>query len=118
MNEVASDDYFPQRSSRPARSPQQREQQMMALAMDLSEKRLQEGTASAAEIVYWLQQASPKAQMERKQLELQTELLQARIDLIRSEKEADLDYKQAYKAFQGYSGGKNDDIIEGEFYEK
>ena len=59
-NEVANYD-TPQRAYKPARSPEQREMQMMALAMELSEKRLQEGTASASEIVYWLNQASPKA---------------------------------------------------------
>ena len=57
-NEVAEFDN--QRAYRPARSPEQRELQMMELAMGLSEKRLQEGTASASEIVYWLNQASPK----------------------------------------------------------
>lgn len=114
-NEVAEFDN--QRAYRPARSPEQRELQMMELAMGLSEKRLQEGTASASEIVYWLNQASPKARLERKQLELQAELLQARIDLIRSDQESELDFKQAYKAFQGYSG-KPSEVIEGEFYEQ
>lgn len=114
-NEVAEFDN--QRVYKPARSPEQREMQMMALAMELSEKRLQEGTASASEIVYWLNQASPKARLERKQLELQAELLQARIDLIRSDQQSELDFKQAYKAFQGYSG-KPADVIEGEFHEK
>nr|DAR66499.1 MAG TPA: hypothetical protein [Caudoviricetes sp.] len=115
-NEVAEYDSH-QRAYKPARSPEQREMQMMALAMELSEKRLQEGTASASEIVYWLNQASPKARLERKQLELQSELLQARIDLIRSDQQSELDFKQAYKAFQGYSG-KPEDVVDGEFYEK
>ena len=71
-----------QRAYKPARSPEQREMQMMALAMELSEKRLQ-----------------------------------ARIDLIRSDQQSELDFKQAYRAFQGYSG-KPADVIEGEFHEK
>lgn len=116
INEVANYD-TPQRAYKPARSPEQREMQMMALAMELSEKRLQEGTASASEIVYWLNQASPKARLERKQLELQAELLQARIDLIRSDQQAELDFKEAHKAFQGYAG-KPSDVIEGTFYEQ
>ena len=115
-NEVANYD-SPQRAYKPARSPEQREMQMMALAMELSEKRLQEGTASASEIVYWLNQARPKARLERKQLELQAELLQARIDLIRSDQQAEPDFKEAHKAFQGYAG-KPADVIEGTFYEK
>ena len=114
-------DLTPQKSSRhqrPARSPEQRELQMMALAIDLSEERLRNGTASSAEIVYWLKQASPQAILERRNIEMQNELLEAKIDAIRSEQKGNADYDRALNAFKGYQPHMDvDEIIEGDFRE-
>lgn len=106
----------PRRMKR-ATTPEQRAQQLAALAVDLSEKRLREGTASSAEIVYWLKQASPQAQLERENLELQNKLLQAKRDAIIKEDEDDRIYREAMAAFSGYLPAGHNDVIDGEFHE-
>lgn len=84
------------------RDPQEREKQMMALAMDLSAQRLQDGTASAAEIVYWLKAASPAAQIERRNLELQGIVLEAKANEIMSRSKDDVDSAEVMKALKSY----------------
>lgn len=106
----------PRRMKR-ALTPQQREQQLAALAVDLSEKRLREGTASSAEIVYWLKQASPQVRLERENLELQNQLLKAKKDAIIREGEDDRVYHEAMAAFSGYLPTATNEIIDGEFRE-
>ena len=103
------------RRMRRARSPEERELQMMALAVDLSEKRLRDGTASSAEIVYWLKQASPQAMMERQNLALQNELLEAKRDAIIREVNDKKVFDEAMAAFKGYQPTLSDDILDGDF---
>lgn len=101
---------------RPARSVAEREKQLMALAVDLSEKRLREGTASSAEIVYWLKQASPQAQLERTNMEMQSKLLEAKIKDIESNRENGAAFAEAINAMRGYQPSP-DDFIEGDYEE-
>lgn len=107
----------PRRMKR-ARNPEQREQQLAALAVDLSEQRLRDGTASSAEIVYWLKQASPQVMLERENLKLQNDLLKAKRNAIEKEGEDNQIYLDAMNAFAGYSPSAVNEIIEGEFDEK
>lgn len=107
------------RQSRPARSPEQREMQMMALAIDLSEKRLRDGTASSAEILFWAKQASPQARLERRNMEIQNELLEAKIAAIKNEEQSNTDYQRVLRALKVYRGDELDDedTIDAEFKE-
>lgn len=99
---------------RPAANPEAREKQMMAAAMKLSYQRLNDGTASSAEIVYWLKQASPQAMLERRNLEMQTQLMEAKIEDIKKAREGNVDYKRVMEAFKGYSPTQT---IDGDFEE-
>lgn len=101
---------------RKAVTPEQREKRMMALAVELSEQRLRDGTASSAEIVYWLKQASPQARLERRNLEIQNQLLEAKREAIINEQKGNKDYAAALEAFTGYLPSQ--DVIDGEFTEK
>ena len=53
------------RRLKPALSPEARENQMISLAVDLAEKQLIEGTASAQVITHYLKLATMKEQLER-----------------------------------------------------
>ena len=57
----------------PATTPEGREQQLIALAMEATEKRIRDGTASAQELVHFLKAGSPTAKLERQILEKQRE---------------------------------------------
>ena len=50
------------RTIRPALTPESRENQMIALAIDLAEKQLQEGTASSQVITHFLKLGTTKAE--------------------------------------------------------
>src|SRR5574344_2024207 len=84
------------------RDPRARDEYMQALAMELSERRLREGTASSAEIVFWLKRSSPKMKMEN--LELQNKLLSAKTEAINSERLGNEKYEEAMRMFAGYTG--------------
>ena len=63
------------RQSRPALSPEARENQCIALAMDLAEKQLREGTASSQLITEFVKRGSTKAKLEQEILAEQKILL-------------------------------------------
>lgn len=88
----------------PAASDEERTMQMGSLAMDLAEKRMREGIASSAEILYFIKAASPEARLERIKLEEETKLIQARVTDIERSKNTEELYAQAIAAFQEYRG--------------
>ena len=55
---------------RPALSPEARENQMAALAMDLVEQRLRDGTASSQETTHFLKLVSSTAKLQQEKLKL------------------------------------------------
>lgn len=101
---------------RKARTPDQRQNQLIALAVDQVEKRLINGEASAAELVYFLKLASPAYQLEVENLRLQGELLRAKRDEIASNQKGNADYAKAMEMFSGYQGSK-DEIMDAEYKE-
>ena len=92
----------------PATTPEGREQQLVALAMDATEKRIRNGTASAQELVYLMKAGSPTAKTEKQILELQKQLIAAKTEALQSQKRVEELYSDALKAMRAYSGA--DDI--------
>ena len=95
------------RKIRPALTPEARENQLIALATDLVEKRLIEGTASSQETVHFLKLGTSKARLERERLELENELTKAKTESIRAQKRSDELFAEAIKAFKTYSGNSS-----------
>ena len=56
-------------SMRPARTPEARENQLIALAIDQAEKQLRDGTASSQVITHFLKLGSSRERMEKELLE-------------------------------------------------
>ena len=96
---------------RPALDPENREKQLISLAVDLVEQRLIAGTASAQETTHFLKLASKKAKLEVETMELQKELIAAKTEAIKSEKHREELFVEAIAAMKRYSGngGKNDE---------
>lgn len=88
----------------PATTPEGRELQLIALAMEATEKRIRDGTASAQELVHFLKAGSPTAKLERQILEKQKELLVAKTSAIESQKRVEELYANALSAMRAYSG--------------
>lgn len=88
----------------PATTPEGRENQLIALAIDVAEKQLREGTASAQVVTHFLKLASSKERLEREKLELENELIKAKTENLQSQKNIEELYSNAIVAMQTYSG--------------
>lgn len=86
-----------------ALTPEAREQQLIALATDLAEQQLRDGTAKASVIVHYLKMASPREELERDMLRQQHELAVAKTDAIHSEKQMGKLYEEAIAAMRSYA---------------
>ena len=89
---------------RPATTPEARENQLIALAVDLAEKQLVEGTASSQVITHYLKLATQKEKLEREILESKKELMKAQTENLQAAKRIEELYTNAIKAMQHYSG--------------
>lgn len=99
----------PGRKSRPALTPEARENQMVALAVNLAEQQLRDGTASSQVITHYLKLGTMKEKLEREKLEKENELLRAKTEAIQSAKRIEELYADAIKAMQRYQGRTEDD---------
>ncbi len=89
---------------RPATTPEEREEELINLAIDLAEKQLLDGTASTQVIVHYLKLGSTRGMTEQKMLEKKTELLTAQTESLNSSRRVEELYSNAMKAMQRYSG--------------
>ncbi len=90
---------------RPALDPEARENQLIALAVDLAEEQLREGTASSQVITHYLKLGSSKEKLEKEKLQKENELLRAKAEMLQSAKKMEGLYEEALAAFRTYSGG-------------
>lgn len=95
--------------SRPALSPEARENQLISLAVDLAEQQLREGTASSQVITHYLKLGSTKEKIEKEILEKQKELIEAKTQNLQSARRVEELYANALEAMRNYSGTPADD---------
>lgn len=100
---------------RAATTPEGREKQLIGLAVDLAERQLRDGTASAQVISHYLKASSSRERLEQERLAMEVELLEAkRNSMAEASKIVEL-YEEATRAMRGYQGGRVD--YEDEDYE-
>lgn len=97
------------RKGRPATTPENRENQLIALSYDLVEQRLREGTASPSETVHFLRLGSTKERIEKEILERQKELITAKTESLQSSKRSEEFYERVIEAMKLYGGFGGDD---------
>lgn len=90
---------------RPPITPEARENQMIALAVDLAEKQLLEGTASSQVISHYLKLGSTKYQIELEKIKSENALLKAKAQQIADQKVQEELYLKAIEAMKDYTGG-------------
>lgn len=93
---------------RRAISPEARENQLIALAVDLAEKQLAEGTASPIVIAHYIKMGSTKERLEREKLARENEHLRAKTESLQSAKRIEELYNDATAAFKSYRGLSDD----------
>ena len=69
---------------RPALNPEERENQMINLAVNLAEQQLRDGTASSQVITHFLKLGTTKAELEKEKLRNENEVLKAKAKSIES----------------------------------
>lgn len=77
---------------------------MVALAYDLAEKRLREGTATSQEVTHFLKLGSSREQLEQQRLRHENQLTQVKIEAIERDKERDMNLLVVIDAMRAYSG--------------
>lgn len=97
----------PDKRIRPALTPEARENQLIALAVDLVQQRLIDGSASSQETTHFLKLGSMKNQLEMEKLREENKLLKAKTESIQSAKRVEELYAEAINAMRRYSGNSN-----------
>lgn len=97
-------EYNPEPLPPPATTLEGREEQLIAAAMDLVERRIHEGTASAQETVHFLKLGSVRNQLEQDKLRSENEVLKTRVKEAESRQGSEAMLARALAAFRGYSG--------------
>lgn len=109
MARQKKDQSEPIRKMPPAMTPESRENQMIALAVDLAEKQLMEGTASTQVITHYLKLGSTKERLEKERLAEENKLLRAKTEALQSAKRVEELYQDALKAMSIYQGRSEPD---------
>ena len=93
------------RKPRPkATTAEARELELIALAHDVAERQMQEGTASPMVIAHFLRLSTEKAKLELEDLKNEITLKQARVEAMVSTKNVEELYSSALKAMREYQG--------------
>lgn len=94
----------PMPASHSAITPEARENQMIALAVNLAEQQLRDGTASSQIIAHYLKLASTREKLEMEKQKKEIELIAAKTDAIHSAQRIEELYSEALNAMRTYSG--------------
>lgn len=93
----------------PALTIDEREDQLIALAMGLAEERLRDKTASNDLVRSIIQYGSTRARLEKEKIKRENDLLVAKVKAIESAREISEMYDAAIKAMRSYSGEDSSD---------
>lgn len=91
----------------PATGIDQREKQMVSMAIDLAEKRLMDGTASNMLVLHYLKLASSREDLEREKLKKEIALLEAKKVATDSSAHMEELYTNAINAMTRYGASIN-----------
>lgn len=90
--------------SKPIVTLEEKEDELISLAVDLAEKQLREGTAPSQIISHYLKLGSTRERIERERIESENKLAQAKAQAMINGEELQRLYEDAIKAFGIYSG--------------
>jgi hypothetical protein len=88
----------------PATTLEARENQLIAQAVDLAEKQISEGTASAAVLTHFLKLGTTREKLEQERLRRENLLLETKAKTMESGQRSEEMYAEALKAMRQYAG--------------
>lgn len=101
--------------SAPGATAEARENELIALAYDLAEQRLLNGTATSQEVVHFLKMGSMRQREELEKLKKENELLVAKTEAIHSSTANESAYREVIDALRSYQPTQDDS--EDEYYD-
>jgi hypothetical protein len=100
----------PRKTNRPtAKTPEERENQLIDAAVDLAEQQLLSGEASAQVITHYLKLGSSREKLEQARIENEVRLLETKRELMESEKRTEQLMIEALNAMRNYTGANGSD---------
>jgi hypothetical protein len=93
----------------PARTPQERENQLIEAAVNLAESQLRNGEASAQVITHYLKLGSSRERLEQERLRNEVSLMEVKRQHMESEMRTEALIADALRAMQAYSGNLPED---------
>lgn len=88
----------------PATTPEARENQLIAAAVDLAERQIREGKASSQVITHYLKLGTTRERLEQERLRKENDLLQAKVESLASAARVEELYTNALSAMRTYTG--------------
>lgn len=101
---------IPESDRKPILSADEQEKYMIQLAIDLTEKKLRDGTASSQVICHYLKLASTREKLEKEKLEQENELLRAKTQSIQLQDDLRRLYQDALDSMQQYRYSTNEEV--------
>ena len=95
-------------------TPEARENQLIALAYDLVEQRLRDGTATSQETTHFLKMGSTKEHLEKMLMEEECKLKKSKTEALESQKRMEALYAEAIEAVKRYRGYEEEELYEEE----
>lgn len=86
-------------------SAEERENQLIAMAVDLAEQQLASGKASSQVITHFLKLGTVREQLEKEKLEMEVKLMEAKKESLEVSKRIEELYTEALAAMKEYQGG-------------
>lgn len=96
----------------PARTPEQREAQLINLSMDCAEEMMRSGKAPSQVVTHFLKLATVERKLELEKLKSDTDLSRAKVESIERQQRTDEKYEAALNAFRIYTGEDYDEYDE------
>jgi hypothetical protein len=97
----------------PATTPEARENQLIAAAVDLAEQQIRGGTASAQVVTHYLKLGTTRERLEQERIRQENKLLEAKVESLASGARVEELYRNALTAMRAYSGQTEPDELEG-----
>lgn len=93
----------------PATTPEDRERQLQALAYDLAEKQLRDGTISATVLAQLVKSGTQRERLEQERLVREVDLLQRKAEGMESAIRMEEKYDKAIAAMRKYGGHETEE---------
>lgn len=92
----------------PSISPEDQEERLIALANNLAEEKLRDGTASSQLISLYVKMGSTEERIKKRLMNEQVELAKAKTEAMQSAKRVEELYEKAIEAMKGYVASEDE----------